>query len=73
MSDLYAHLKRGDGRAQALRAAQLAFLTPTDHDDASPRRAHPAFWAAFSLVGDWAPLPGRLPCAQIRTTTGVAR
>jgi CHAT domain-containing protein/tetratricopeptide (TPR) repeat protein len=56
MCDMYARLRGGAGRAQALRAAQRSFLTTAD-DSASPRRAHPAFWASFALVGDWAPLP----------------
>jgi CHAT domain-containing protein len=53
MSDMYHRLRDGAGRAQALREAQRAFL----RDDAPPGRAHPAFWAAFALVGDWGPLP----------------
>jgi len=57
MSDMYARLRSGAGRAQALRAAQRAFLTDTTDGGTAPRRAHPAFWASFSLVGDWAPLP----------------
>ncbi len=57
MSDMYARLRAGAGRAEALRAAQCAFLSSTNTDGAGPRRGHPAFWASFSLVGDWAPLP----------------
>jgi CHAT domain-containing protein len=73
MSDMYARLRAGAGRAEALRAAQRAFLSSTNADSAGPRRAHPAFWASFSLVGDWAPLPapscrrpaiGRLDCLR---------
>jgi CHAT domain-containing protein len=57
MSDMYRRLWQGAGRAEALRAAQRAFLSSSAHNDgASPRRAHPAFWASFSLVGDWAPI-----------------
>jgi CHAT domain-containing protein len=51
MSDMYVRLRDGAGRAAALRAAQRVFLTNTDG------HAHPAFWASFSLVGNWAPLP----------------
>ena len=51
MSDMYARLRSGAGRAEALRAAQRAFLIH------AKGRSHPAFWASFSLVGDWAPLP----------------
>jgi CHAT domain-containing protein len=56
MSDMYHRLRNGAGRAQALREAQRAFL----RNDAPPGRVHPAFWAAFGLVGDWGPLPGPL-------------
>jgi CHAT domain-containing protein/tetratricopeptide (TPR) repeat protein len=52
MCDMYHRLRQGEGRAHALREAQCAFLR-----DASDGRAHPAFWAAFGLVGDWGPLP----------------
>jgi CHAT domain-containing protein len=51
MSDMYVRLRDGAGRGEALRAAQRVFLTNTNG------RGHPAFWASFSLVGDWAPLP----------------
>ncbi len=57
MSDMYARLRRGAGRGAALRAAQRSFLGSVHSDGAAPRRSHPAFWASFSLVGDWAPLP----------------
>jgi CHAT domain-containing protein len=48
MSEMYRHLGRGAGRAQALRKAQRTFL--------DSGHSHPAFWAAFALVGDWTPL-----------------
>jgi CHAT domain-containing protein/tetratricopeptide (TPR) repeat protein len=50
MSDMYERLRSGVGRGEALRNAQRAFL---------PQSAHIAFWAAFELVGDWAPLSTR--------------
>jgi CHAT domain-containing protein len=66
MSDMYARLRSGAGRAEALRAAQRAFLTPNANaDGGSARRSHPAFWASFGLVGDWAPLPARLPAPHL--------
>lgn len=71
MSDLYARLRRGAGRAEALRAAQRGFLV--DAEGVSPRRTHPAFWASFALVGDWAPLPDRLPAPTFPQLEGVAR
>jgi CHAT domain-containing protein/tetratricopeptide (TPR) repeat protein len=52
MSDLYQRLRNGAGRAEALRAAQLECLA----EQSSSWRAHPAFWAAFGVVGDWRPL-----------------
>jgi CHAT domain-containing protein len=57
MSDMYTRLRSGAGRAEALRAAQSSFFISRHTDGAGPRRAHPAFWASFSLVGDWTPLP----------------
>src|SRR6266851_9733466 len=51
MSDMYLRLRDGAGRGEALGAAQRVFLTNTNG------RGHPAFWASFSLVGDWAHLP----------------
>jgi CHAT domain-containing protein len=49
MTEFYRQLRRGSGRAAALRAAQVRLLRSSDH-------AHPASWAAFGLVGDWRPL-----------------
>jgi CHAT domain-containing protein len=49
MTEFYTQLQRGVGRAAALRAAQVRVLRLSNH-------AHPAFWAAFGLVGDWRPL-----------------
>ncbi|MFY7857397.1 MAG: CHAT domain-containing protein [Rubrivivax sp.] len=46
MTDFYRGLGAGQGKAQALRAAQEALL-------ARPGFQHPFFWAAFTLVGDW--------------------
>jgi CHAT domain-containing protein len=52
MIDYYTRLKKGDGRSQALRKAQLAMLKDPKH----PTRAHPYYWAAFVLIGDGTPL-----------------
>jgi CHAT domain-containing protein len=49
MADFYSRLRRGAGRAEALRAAQRTTLQ-------TPGFSHPAFWAAFSIVGDWRPI-----------------
>jgi CHAT domain-containing protein len=49
MRELYAELARGTGRAEALRQAKLRLLR-------QPRFAHPYYWAAFVLAGDWTPL-----------------
>jgi CHAT domain-containing protein len=55
MSDLYRYLRNGAGRAEALRQAQLACL----RQSSTSGSGHPAFWAAFGLVGDWRPLQYR--------------
>jgi len=46
MTAYYAGLKKGLGRGDALRQAQLATLR-------NPDRAHPFYWAAFIQSGDW--------------------
>jgi CHAT domain-containing protein len=45
MSIFYQALRDGEGRAAALRAAQLELLTQGDQ--------HPAYWAPFILIGEW--------------------
>lgn len=45
MERFYAELRAGQGRGASLRSAQLAALRSTD--------AHPFWWAALVLVGDW--------------------
>lgn len=52
MTDIYQRLCAGASRSEALRAAQNAFL----NDPIMLEHAHPAFWAAFELIGDWRPL-----------------
>ncbi|HUQ07393.1 MAG TPA: CHAT domain-containing tetratricopeptide repeat protein [Kofleriaceae bacterium] len=49
MIGYYERITAGDGRGDALRAAQLAML-------ASPDRRHPYFWASFIPSGDWGPM-----------------
>jgi CHAT domain-containing protein len=63
MSGFYRALRRGEGRAAALRTAQLGLLAlgrerPIEYD----AYRHPAYWAPFVLVGEWrrlGSLPGR--------------
>lgn len=50
MTDYYKRLKRGAGRAQALRQVQLKMMR-------APHTAHPFYWAAFIPAGAWTPLP----------------
>jgi len=49
MTDYYTGLKRGLGRGDALRQAELAML-------ARKGREHPFYWASFIQAGQWAPL-----------------
>jgi CHAT domain-containing protein len=52
MTTYYGGLKRGLGRGDALRQAQLAML-------ARGGRQHPFYWASFIQAGEWANLDGR--------------
>ena len=47
----YQKLLKGEGKAQALRAAQCSLLQQEEAGS-----SHPYFWAAFRLVGDIGPL-----------------
>jgi CHAT domain-containing protein/Tfp pilus assembly protein PilF len=52
MTDYYSGLKRGFGRGEALRLAQLAMLKRKG-------RQHPFYWASFIQAGEWANLDGQ--------------
>jgi CHAT domain-containing protein len=52
MTDYYTRLKRGLGRGDALRQAQLAMLSRKN-------RQHPFYWASFIHAGEWATLGGQ--------------
>ena len=49
MVAFYRHVLAGEGRAAALRKAQLELRS-------RPATRHPFFWAGFIAVGDWRPL-----------------
>jgi CHAT domain-containing protein len=51
-------MKRGTGRAAALRNAQLALRK--EH----PEWRHPFYWSAFIVSGDWR------PCMELWNKTG---
>ena len=52
MSSYYSGLKRGLGRGEALRQAELEMLKRKD-------RRHPYYWASFIQAGEWANLSGQ--------------
>ena len=52
MVDYYTGLKRGLGRGEALRQAELAMLKRKG-------RQHPFYWASFIESGEWANLDGQ--------------
>ncbi len=52
MTSYYDGLKRGLGRGEALRQAQLEMLKRKD-------RQHPFYWASFIQAGEWANLDGK--------------
>lgn len=47
MKAFYARYRSGDGKAAALRKAQLALIARGDD------LSHPSIWAAFTLLGGW--------------------
>lgn len=52
MTTYYSRLKKGLGRGEALRQAQLDMLKRKD-------RQHPFYWASFIQAGEWANLEGK--------------
>jgi CHAT domain-containing protein/Flp pilus assembly protein TadD len=68
MIDYYGRLERGEGRTEALRAAQLQMLAGNKQgEQAAERRIgaprtnvanyeHPYYWASFIPIGDWRPI-----------------
>mgnify|MGYP000364076921 CR=1 FL=1 len=58
MGHFYTALRAGQSRTNALRSAQLALLSASGEADDLPKLyAHPAFWAPFTLLGNWLDLP----------------
>lgn len=54
MQQLYQHLQQGHNKAQALRLAQLSFISTTIKTSSNPKYfRHPYYWAAFILMGNW--------------------
>jgi CHAT domain-containing protein/tetratricopeptide (TPR) repeat protein len=52
MTDYYSGLKKGLGRGEALRQAQLTMMKRKG-------RQHPFYWASFIQAGEWANLDGK--------------
>src|SRR5690242_13591902 len=52
MTEYYTGLKKGLGRGEALRQAQLSMLKRKG-------RQHPFYWASFIQAGEWANLDGK--------------
>lgn len=53
MGEFYRALKAGATKAEALQKVQLAFLKNPDHKGEYKNYAHPYYWAAFILAGNW--------------------
>ncbi|HEU4411143.1 MAG TPA: tetratricopeptide repeat protein [Polyangiaceae bacterium] len=60
MGAYFEALRRGVGRSEALRQAQLGLLR-------QERYQHPSYWAAFVPAGDWRPLEGGAELPRVRT------
>ncbi len=61
MGTFYRRLARGEGRAEALRAAKLGFLSQ------GGARAHPRYWASFVMNGE-----SRAPIRPVFPWMGIA-
>jgi CHAT domain-containing protein len=48
MKRFYSHLRAGEAKDEALRAATSELIRSPDR-----KRSHPYHWAAFQLLGDW--------------------
>jgi CHAT domain-containing protein len=57
MAIFYEELKAGKQKDEAMRTAQLRFLS----ENQDPLYQHPYFWAGFVVMGDTDPLPKRFP------------
>jgi CHAT domain-containing protein len=58
MTRFYSHLKEGQTKDEALRAAQLELIRMRGPLKQPARGtplavSHPFHWAAFQLIGDW--------------------
>jgi CHAT domain-containing protein len=54
MQQFYQHRQQGRNKAQALRMAQLGFISRTRKNSSYPDYfRHPYYWAAFILMGNW--------------------
>jgi len=58
MVRFYRRLKAGEGRADALAAAQAEFRAGDVKGPAGEDWTRPYYWAAWQLVGDWRPIEG---------------
>ncbi len=61
MGDYYRRVLNGEGRAQALQQAQLAFLRAQASD---PDYREPYYWAAFLVAGEWGAVREAGPATQ---------
>ncbi|HMV82824.1 MAG TPA: CHAT domain-containing protein [Blastocatellia bacterium] len=58
MIEYYRRLQRGEGRAEAMRQAQLGLLNKLKRGG-KRNYSHPYYWASFIQSGEWANLDGQ--------------
>ena len=78
MIEYYQRVERGEGRGDALRAAQLQMLSGSGRGTQAADYSHPYYWASFIPIGDWRGInkmttPSVEPPRQTAATTSTVQ